>query len=69
MPQGLPVKGPITRSSTTVLIPSGTTTNDTLWWDNDKKAYIILPAPPATGTWVPGVVEGVAQWIEKEPCP
>ena len=68
MSQGLPTKGPITRSSTTVLIPSGENTNDTLWWDADAKAWVVLAAPSAEGTWVVGVVAGVRQWIGKTTC-
>lgn len=47
-------------------LPDGTTTGDTPYWDNDKKAWVILPAPSAEGTWFRAMVDGEPTWVEAD---
>jgi len=47
-------------------IPSGTTTNDMLYWNGS--AWAIHPAPSASGVWVLGVDGGVMTWLQSQDC-
>jgi hypothetical protein len=69
--QGLSHKVPVTRSSSSTppSIPSGTTTGDLLYWDQDDEEWKVLPAASATGTFVLGSVSGVLTWLETDGCP
>ncbi len=47
-------------------MPEGINKNDTLIFDGKK--WIILAAPPSTGTYVPGCVNGKMQWLSTSEC-
>jgi hypothetical protein len=63
--QGLSHKAPIHRSSSAALgIPSGTTTNDLLYWDQTEDEWVILAAPATSGKFILLITDGTMAWQE-----
>lgn len=68
MPQGLSVKGPVSRGSTVMPALVGETHGDLAYWDYEAKEWVVLPAPEDTSKiYVLGFKDGAPAWLDTAP--